>query len=482
VDAGLPFWLSVTAYALVIVLSIPAFLWTGALTPVVTTASPKTWNETILIPAYSNTTASFWANKTALYADACKTFETDKGQLSSCPAQTLSSSLLLGASQATLLKNVTITHPKNDASRYSFLGRSYGVGVSAGLVDEKLISAGVLIYNYTEHGYVADVTCAYNKSATWGLQLIQPGNGTTGIPYIYFTYGYFPNANPGDLDFFAVPALFNDDDLVVLGSKANHGRNIILIAAGANYSDLNATQCEVFYMPTQFQVSVNTVQRTIAVTPQQPGKFLDTPGLSNSVMQQIGAISLINTSLYISVLGNALVANIASNNTKDLGGTARFSAIQDSFTSIVDDMLGAIAAVQLLVANDTTEAFTSISQTYVVLGDTKYIIAVLVINVVLALATLVEGFRTGFWKLLPSFDYMNTKSLVIASAIAGNEIVVGTLKERSIVKQPWTGSMDQKQYDDEGEIRLRLTKTNVDVDGTSIPAATFSTTHPSPFR
>jgi hypothetical protein len=172
--SGVPVAMCTTSVVMVLLFAIPNILWTGALTPILT-------NSTILemgvlkIPQYSPSSNATWSNNQRVYNTQCTTVTNEEGIFSDCPVDVLHSSLLSRAAQAT--SNVTRIHSKNDDSHYAYVGRSYGVGSPAGLVDESLYggrsSSNLLSYNYI-----------HNASSNWHLEEIQPGKPETGIPYI----------------------------------------------------------------------------------------------------------------------------------------------------------------------------------------------------------------------------------------------------------------------------------------------------------
>jgi hypothetical protein len=171
--SALPAAMCTTSVTMVLLFEIPNILWTGALTPILT-------NSTILetgvlkIPQHSSSSSATWSDNPRLDHTACTTVTNKKGIFSDCPVDTIHSSLLNGAAQAT--SNLTRTRSKNDNSHFSYVGRSYGVGSPAGLVDENLYggysSSNLLSYNYTEPGYLTTVTCFHNASSNWHLEEI----------------------------------------------------------------------------------------------------------------------------------------------------------------------------------------------------------------------------------------------------------------------------------------------------------------------
>ena len=224
---------------IVLLFAIPNYLWTGALTPVTVTTT-ITGRDALMIPSYSPLSNNTWNYSGR---DPCDSVVNEMGIFNNCPIDVLQSRLLSHAAQAS--SNSTQTYPKLDNTHYAVVGRSYGVGSSAGLADQDLFiyrdSSFVLSYNYTEYGYNTQVNCIHNETSAWGLRLVQPGTdplGLGGVPNVYFAMGHFPQT-PDVPDYFSVVAFdspnSHGDNLTVVGSKSANGRKVILVTAGANY-------------------------------------------------------------------------------------------------------------------------------------------------------------------------------------------------------------------------------------------------------
>ena len=356
--AGVPAAMYATSVIMVLLFAIPNVLWTGALTPILTNA---TIVETgvLKIPQYSASSSTTWSGSTHLWHGDCTKVTNKKGVFSDCPADTLQSSLLSRAGQAT--SNQTQIHSKNDNSHYAYVGRSYGVGSPAGLVDEDLYggrsSSNLLSYNYTEPGYLTHVTCFHNASSDWHLEEIQVGKPANGIPYIYYAIGYFPNAGSGQgADFFSVVGLNGDASIAVLAAKHAESRNVILITAGSDYPVLNGTQCEVNFAPTTFAVGVDVANKLISIDPittttagPSSLSFDPTGGLARNAIGQLNGLGMISTSLYTSIVGDALMSNIAAATPNNISSAAAFAAMADSFSMMLDDLLLFVGSSQFFV-------------------------------------------------------------------------------------------------------------------------------------
>ena len=141
----------------------------------------------------------------------------------------------------------------------------------------------------------------------------------------------------------------------------NDNRNMIAVAAGTNlYQELNQTQCEVFFRPTAFTIAVNRLQQSIIVEAQPSVEAQDiepTGHLRANVMHSINLLSRMSPSLYVSGLGETLSRNVERMQRQrphlNLTETVT-SAVAESFTAIIDDILVAYSASQISNAQDVT--------------------------------------------------------------------------------------------------------------------------------
>lgn len=83
------------------------------------------------------------------------------------------------------------------------------------------------------------------------------------------------------------------------------------IAAGSNYTQYNNTQCQLFFEPKRFAVNVSAVDLSISVQPLGNAEDPEPRGLLRSkVMDALNTISMVQTTLYVSTLGEALKTNL----------------------------------------------------------------------------------------------------------------------------------------------------------------------------
>ncbi|MCJ1457923.1 hypothetical protein MMC28_008292 [Mycoblastus sanguinarius] len=337
------------------------------------------------------------------------------------------------------------------------MGRSYGVGSPAGLVDENLYggssSANLLSYKYNEPGYLAHVTCFYNTSSDFHLEEIQAGKPDNGIPYVYYAIGHFPNAiSTQGQDFFSVVGLDGDDSIAVVAAKRYQARNVILVTAGSDYPHLNNTQCEVRFAPTMFTVGVDISNKLISVLPINTTKtagpaspsFDSTAGLAGTAINQINDLGMVSTSLYISIVGDALMSNITTTTTtSSFDPSIALAAMADSFSVMLDEVLLFVGSSQFFLPNTSAGDFSTVNAhlnvKVVRLGEAKYVFATFAICVVLLAAVAAEACRTKIWSRLPRWDYMDTTCLVLASAVAGEDVVGEMCRGREGGQMEWTG-------------------------------------------
>ena len=124
-------------------------------------------------------------------------------------------------------------------------------------------------YNYTEIGYMVNVTCSFNSSSDWRIRTIAGPESSLIVPAVYLCAGATPDhAIDWQLKYSMEEG---DANVVAMNAHASHieseREGIVTIAAGhGNYSALNNTQCSVKFLPNLFKVYVNATASTIAVT------------------------------------------------------------------------------------------------------------------------------------------------------------------------------------------------------------------------
>ena len=142
--------------------------------------------------------------------------------------------------------------------------------------------------------------------------------------------------------------------------------------------------------------------------------------------------------------------------------TSLFSAVQDSFNAMVDDIIGGFGAVQLYweadVNSDTIELPLDSSYSGIRLGQDGYIFATLAINFFILFLAIEESIRTRYWRGLPLLDYLSLTSMVVASSAGGTEVAEACTQKH---KQGnfWKGESGSKEA---GEVRVRLMQSKED--------------------
>jgi hypothetical protein len=112
---------------------VPSALWASAITPISVIAFEQ---QIIPLPSYSNTTLlnQNWTERSNL-----PSVRNSKGFFTYNVGEEFLRDLLASAASATTIDGSVRQHAKTDFSRYTYSGRSYGVGASVGLTDNNVI-------------------------------------------------------------------------------------------------------------------------------------------------------------------------------------------------------------------------------------------------------------------------------------------------------------------------------------------------------
>lgn len=480
VDFYLPRRLLLLNVAFVAATFLPAALWAPAITPVTVLKSQDLEHQ--LLPAYREGTRAYWDSQFQLRGpgrsvwninDHCSLINDKRGLVPSCPVPTLQGLLLLSASSATTLDGGLRNHSKLDNPNWEYIGRSFGAGSSTGKPDERIVDDRLLYYNYIESGYLADVLCIKNSTSNLHLRLEQSVQKNISIseyqrtyhpemplndswdswPDIWTTYsiyyldGYLPNSIIGSPESYPSISWHEGyENITAWAAVANDNRDMIAVAAGNRlYRELDQIQCEVFFTPTVFDVTVNRIQRSIAVEalPSAEAEDIDPSGhLRANVMHSINLLSRMSPSLYVSVLGETLNRNVErmqkqrpnSNRTE-----AVTLAVADSFTAIIDDILVAYGASQIVNAQDTTSTIAHGLMEATQLGHPFYRSSVLMLNFLVILIVLFETARTRCWKYLTRFNVLDIKSAIVAASAGGSGIVKAVWARHRSKGTRWAG-------------------------------------------
>lgn len=429
----LPLHFSIALLAFLGLCIVPSALWAGAITPISVIAFEQ---QTIPLPSYSNTTLlnQNWTDRSNL-----PSVRNSKGFFTYNVGEEFLGDLLASAASATTIDGSVRQHAKSDFSRYTYSGRSYGAGASVGLTDDNIILDPLVTqYSFQEAGYAPMVTCIYNTSSAYSI------DPTALSPFVYAASGLLPNSNPGQQEWSRYTG-YSTDTIVAIGVATDPeeiGR-MIGIAAGSDYATLNDTQCTIDFQPAQFNVTVDTINRNITVTPVKG--VANTTNIEPSGMLtflttwQLTLISTDQTSLYSSLVGNSINASVNNYITAVANGNgdpptiaeATLAGMSNSVSAMIDDILTDYASAQLMVANDTQAATASVGFQALQLGQQEYIIGITIFNGIIIMLVLAEAVRTRGWKGLVDFDYMDPRNLIIASSRGGEGIAVAADYKRA---------------------------------------------------
>ncbi|OJZ87452.1 hypothetical protein ASPFODRAFT_572809 [Aspergillus luchuensis CBS 106.47] len=424
-------------------------LWTGALTP---TSTTTTANTTILIPSYAN--RSFIKEYPSQIDTTGPSLRTSLGYFTYSVGVGLLTSLVSSASTASPLTGSlkSRSHAKLDSTGYTYSGRSHGVGSPVGLTDGNVTSSYPYAANYTYHerGYLAHVSCIYNSSTLFLL-------GDTYDTALYVAEGPLPDSNVSTGEYSTYTG-WSTDTIVALGVASQPAaytkERYVAAAAGSYYASLNASQCLISFVPRWFLVSVAIQEKLVDVVPlnstsstlysSEEATDIDIDPTNKTIhvaMRQLELISNDLTSFYRSTLGDAFNTSIAdhatntnttatissnftttsySNSTDNV--TTTLTAIQNTYISLIDDILAAYGSAQLMVGNFSHPATATVTVDAFRLGSRVYIVAVFVVNVLVLLGVGIEMGRTGVWRALPKFDYLDARMLVLGGANGGRGV------------------------------------------------------------
>ncbi|KAJ5513121.1 hypothetical protein N7463_002673 [Penicillium fimorum] len=426
---GLPFWMITVTVLFGNLSAVISALWTGALTPADAIGTQQSsllipdWSDLSLIKEYPGQ-----IDKTGL------TIRETKGYFTYSVGLGLLGSLLSSINSASPIDGRVRDHPKLDNTRYNYHGRSYGVGASAGLSDDNLVTIPhANNYTFNEIGLDASVDCIYNTSSQFVLQLLAQ---TT----LHAARGLLPDSNLSAPEY-SVYVGRGDDAIVSLGVAASPtaytAKRYMAIAAGNYYRNLDKVQCAVTFNPSLFNVSVDIQGRNISVSKvneselslsMRPVHNIDPHhNITHVVMRQLELIANDLTSYYRSTLGDAFNASISDYRTSVAGGNLSETQIvmkgmENAVTSLVDDILVAYASAQLVVSEFRKSTPVLVQVAALRVGSRPYVITSAVITGLIALLVIVEGFRMRWWKDLPSFDYQDNRALIAGASRGGKGI------------------------------------------------------------
>ena len=429
VDKSLPWLYFLAVIIFVAITLLPGALWAGAMTPVNTL---KLSTGQMLLPGWKNTTAlqnNYHSNFRNLYQ-----LNTVEGLFSYKPEFDLQGTMLGLAAQA----SNPSPHAKLDKTGYLYDTRSFGVGASVGLMDQAFPN-NTKSYNFTELGLQSHTSCIYNDTAdlSMGDDLLPQDGG-----YLYSLFdvsGNLPVA--GDSVFVEATAFgFNAGQIVSLFTATSGLSNTLGIIAGGGsgkdqyYSPLNNVQCDIIFSPTVFSLSVDRIHRNISVLPIDD---VDMPPYGqlviNRTLSAMSTMSTVLTTAYVSMLGQALMHNIANvpvapGNNSD----SNLIGVTDAVDSFIDNILLSYASAELMITKDFVPSSVTSEEAAIIFGKPVYIYLIFTTNLIIFLVYFAEVLRTRGWRDLTTFNYMDVKTVIVGASMGGTGIAdkVNTLHEQ----------------------------------------------------
>lgn len=164
-------------------------------------------------------------------------------------------------------------------------------------------------------------------------------------------------------------------------------------------------ECEVNFVPTRFNVTV-IAGRNVTV---QPTKYMGVPYIDenrrdkNSLIRQFELIANDYTNTYVSMVGTAfnasmtdLITNISAGNNPDCLGSFQIGpgGVRNSIQVMIDDILGAYAAVQLVVSDFKSPTLATIRIAAIAIGETHFAVVTFFLNAGIIAAFLIDVVRT----------------------------------------------------------------------------------------
>lgn len=329
----------------------------------------------------------------------CQRRRQTNGTFTNCPLRSNNADLLSTIASATSTSEAQRHHSKWDYSRFSYIGRSFGVGGGVGLTDQEIVAMRTpTSYNYIEKGFITRTKCVYNDSAEYSIEQRYPSTAAYGYPDMFMAKGLLPNSNwttPLQYMYNAQIAWENEGNVVCLlngppRKPENDNGYYFGIAAGTNYRQLNNIQCELDFEPKHFTVHVSMQNNTINVTsrPEPVTELLDPDHYLRSQALISTGLSIIVTSLWTNTVGDAFMRNVRNMHTSKspLAPVESFSnetileAVADSVSAMMDGAL--VALNSYLLTTPTTQTVESlVAMPAVRIGTHKFIIAAMVVNV-----------------------------------------------------------------------------------------------------
>lgn len=403
------------AIGMVTFAQVPGALCAGAITPVAVQGSQQVGS--IAVPQFTAETQGLWDAEFEIrdgdvwnLVDHCITARGEVTYVSNCPVPNQQRALLEPARSVSTGMSVLQNHSKPENPTWAYRGRSYGVGSAQGLREVMNIPAeyNLLGYTYKETGYEANVSCIRNASAALRfLNYTQAGN----VDVLYFE-GSLPNSRK--VEFYPVlnwhRETLDEAALLAWAGVSNPyigSEHMIGLVASKKYDKFQNLQCDITFSPRTFSIVVNRTMQTIVASPMSDSNTFDpesTGHLQRNAVYSLNLLSRMSTSLYVSVLGEALGYNLqtltnSSDTATDSNETMIFQSVEESFVAMFDNALGIYGGAQLVLSNNGS-VNVPIDGIYTAMhfGQESYQWAVLVVNGALLVVFLAEAIRTRWWR------------------------------------------------------------------------------------
>lgn len=333
--------------------------------------------------------------------------------------------LIMTASTATNATGLR-QHPKIDNSTWIYMGRSYGKGSLAGVLEpvnttEKSADVG---FSYQESGYNISASCRKEKHVTfpfeeyytgggrqlslWSSEVVMLDSGNVSIPPFYAASSVSDRVNSKPFGYFAWTALSHKGAYYIATSSQP-----------VSWSEkLNRILCTIEFTPMTFHTIVSKVNQSITVTPMERiDNFNQTGNIKDAIIWDLDLFSRTSSSsvtftpLYYAINNNWQAAKTAY---KVSDNAAWELSLQDAIVEVADDLL-TYQGILAVGRNESVSQPVQRQFAAIKIGQTEYHFALLVINIFLCTIYLYEASRTRYWKHLLDFNFLDIKALTLAA-------------------------------------------------------------------
>lgn len=426
---------------------LPSWLWTGALTPQVATKFSTmpivVMNGGIgawpLVKSYTGSPEQD-CPQSAHSAD-------NFGSSTFCPGIYTPGALLDSIGSAITANGRPRNHTKADTTGYSYFGRSYGVGASAGWPTSHTSRLqNLMMYYFQEPGYLTSTKCSYNSSSLWvlGRQEVKTGPFA---PNLFRAHGWLPNSNysygrtltraellklgalkEGDgHDGYAQLSFGSGEKIVSIGGTNNMyiPGHFLAFAAGQAYSNLDTVQCEFTFTPQVFNITVHETNRTIIVKPIERTDEIEPRGaLREKILKNIVDITKVETTLYSSSVGNAFNKSITTLSLRESSPVTPelvLRAVEQSLLAATDDIMIQLSSTSMALDQGARKDTATTQQATVAIGDRPFIVATMTIHIVALIGVLAVSLYSRLWKGISRLDFADIPSMCLGAYDAGRD-------------------------------------------------------------